>query len=152
VRYEKEIKKICKQYNVSFELERTKKILGGIAFPWESKILVFYTSTTPKNVIFSILFHEIAHILCYRKKKYVVYNGPIWYKEKPPSKIAIKHFFKTALKAELEADKIGKELMLKHYPKMKFIGWYESVKNQRKFLKRLKVAKKQITKALKASQ
>lgn len=142
MKYEREINKICKKYGVLYDVERNKKMEGGVAFPWESQILLLYTSQTPKNVIFSILFHEIAHVLCYRSRKYVVYNGPTWDKDALPSKIAAKHFFNTALKAELEADRLGKELMAEHYPKMKFVGWYQSKRNQKKFLKRIKLIEK----------
>lgn len=142
MKYEREIKKICDKYSITYDIERNKKMEGGIAFPWESQIFILYTSQTPKNIIFSILFHEIAHILCYRNKKYIVYNGPTWNRDVPPSKIAAKHFFKTALNAELEADRLGKELMAKYYPKMKFVGWYQKKINQKKFLKRIRLIEK----------
>jgi hypothetical protein len=141
LKYEKEIKKIAKEFRVHVDCLVNDGQLGGLAYPWDSEIVVAYQNDTPKHMVFSILFHEIAHVLCYRKRHYLVYNS-IWVNDKK-TKIAIKHFKKTALKAELAADIIGAKLMKMRYPKFKFISWYSVESNQKKFLKRInKLARK----------
>ncbi len=75
------------------------------------------------NYFLSVVFHEMGHILSYRNGKYREYNRGLDTNKITPKKFKI--WASQALKAERLADKIGKQLMKKHFPKLNYMASYD---------------------------
>lgn len=113
---------MCREYNVYVEIQ--KGPISGVAIPWDSHIIIRYNNRSKPNIVMSVLFHEIGHILSYRNGKYKVYNGDIWAQAMPPEH-KIRIFERTALKAEIYADTLGRQIMKKCYPNMDYYAFYD---------------------------
>lgn len=119
----KAIKSLKKEYGVDIVTRRGKA--GGFVRPWESFICIKYSPRHSVDMVMSILFHEIAHVMCYRSGVYKVYNSNIWNIDLPTDK-QIKIFTHTALKAERYADRLGEKLLKQHYPHMRYYAFYDT--------------------------
>lgn len=106
-------RKLCKTYDVDYSFG-TK--LGGFAHPWNNYI---YVCTNDEDTFFiSTVFHEIQHVINYRKGKYKVYHN---------GRMTQSQFKRWALPAEIYTDKMAKKLAESHG----FKGYIVTYKNDK---------------------
>jgi hypothetical protein len=116
-----ELKLIAKIYKIDVRFYNKLKGASGYAMPWKNKIYVLKTS---KSDTISIFFHELGHVVDFRNKKYIKYNG---------GKGNYNYLKKFSLLAERHADNTGKNLCKKYFPKIKWKDAYRT-RNDIKFL------------------
>ena len=82
---------------------------GGLAHYYSEHIKLSYkTLSYTKNIMWSVIIHEAAHIILYRQGK---------------QKAIIKGY-KAFVEREQQTDRYAKKLMLKRFPTMKYWGYY----------------------------
>ena len=74
--------------------------------------------------LYSMTFHELAHLYCYDNDLYYIFHN-----DSLPDKEMKKYMKKMGVRAEKFVDKKGKELMKKFFPKIPFVGAYDDPKN-----------------------
>jgi len=114
----KELQKIAKNRKITliFKYKPSIHDPGGISTPNNIIIYLHKHLKNHKSSLFSIFFHELEHINCYRKgiwKQYHNLSNNLNEKEKK----AIKY---TALKAERWIDNKAAEKMKKKFPKLTY--------------------------------
>lgn len=122
-----EIYKICSHYEIQcfFHNRRDEKV-NGYAFPTLEQIHLFFsTFEKSRESVWSVVFHEIGHIIAYRNGKYKHYH------EVKDSEC----YFVEAIAAERYVDKIGKSLMELHFPEMEYVTSYKT-KGARQWLRK----------------
>lgn len=114
----KELTELSNKYNI--EIEFIPKPFyndpGGLSIPDKITIFLHKHLKTFKSGLFSIYFHEWAHIQCYKNGKYKVYHT-LKNKYSEREKYIIKY---TGLRAERLCDKIASIEMKKLYPKLTY--------------------------------
>jgi len=96
---------------------------GGIALPGKITLFLHKHLLKFKSGLFSIYFHEWAHIQCYKNNKYKIYHT---LKDKYTEKE--KHIIKyTGLRAERYCDKIASLEMKSNFPKLTYQHSYNTV-------------------------
>ncbi len=124
----KEIAEIFKKYNVQYRLSTT----SNEAYSYSADGFVFLGTKgkgrDSKARLLSTIFHEIAHCLNYRNKKYLTYHDT---KRNGCTYPSVK-FFKWwryakrhGLAAERYTDRLGQKLMKQHYPSLKYEPGYK---------------------------
>lgn len=78
-----------------------------------------------KNKIYSLFFHEIAHLVVKQENKFPAFN--IQYIKTEDQVLAYKI---TALRAELYTDKLGENLMKSFFPEIKYVRNYRTKKEK----------------------
>lgn len=71
--------------------------------------------------LWSLVFHELGHIYCYRMGKYKIYH----HNTLPPKKFA-KYIRQYGLRAERYVDKLGAQFMKDFFPEIPFIAGYST--------------------------
>lgn len=74
--------------------------------------------------LYSMTFHEIAHIYCYDNNLYEIFHN-----DSLSEKEMALYMKKMAVRVEKFVDKKGKELMKKFFPSIPFVGAYDDPKN-----------------------
>jgi len=131
--YDKDIIKTSKYFQQVLKVLKEYKIQGyfgnkdGLyeAYPQESKIYVSLKEGKYRDSIrefLSSVCHEIGHVLCYRRGKYKSYNG--CGRRVRFTKKRVRLWIRTGYKAEKYADRVGKELMKRYFPKIPYNPGY----------------------------
>jgi hypothetical protein len=119
----KELIKIAHSYGVKCRFSKRIKIPEADVHG--SAISLRKDHSLSKSIVLSDFFHELGHVIDYRKGLYKPY-----YKMYPTKK-SLRRF---ALQAELHTDLTGSKLMKQYFPERRFIFTYKYKKWQ-KFLK-----------------
>lgn len=115
-RDKKKIREFLKQYDVKVHFVKRSYSLayGGL------DLIEIGTETYPTDSkLWSMVFHELAHVVCYREGLYKEYH----HENRSNKKYAI-YIRRYGLRAERFVDKMAKKMMKKHFPKMKFEDSY----------------------------
>lgn len=124
----KNLRELCKLYGVKLELHQGQELCNGGAIPLdnliEMNVRCLRTTKATEELVYSILFHEIAHCLNLRNKKYVAFHSIPARGFHNLTRKHLRSIINTALKAERYTDKVGKELMAKHCPDLEYQGFY----------------------------
>lgn len=117
-------KNMCKKYDV--KLLRFDNLGRNYSYPYNGSIVVTEPNkyVTP-NLFKSLVFHEIAHVLNFRNKKYLNYH------KKHCSKKYLKKF---ALRAEVYTEKVAQKLA-KENGLIEYKVFYQFTKECREYLK-----------------
>lgn len=123
--FAKILRKIARSYNLRCSIKFSEPLgqAWGEADCGLGLIWVRVAKRSTSQTIASIFFHELAHCLNYRDKKYMGYHG---INDRKMTKARIRLFIRTGLRAERYTDKRGKSLMKKHLPSMDYIGYYDN--------------------------
>ena len=117
----KELKKAVRSFLKCFNV-RTHFVRKGWSSAIEDKLIEIDTRETNNlNELWSIVFHELSHVLCYRNGKYDKYHKEIL----PYNELAI-YVRKYGLRAERYVDKVAKTLMNVYFPQYTFIEAYRT--------------------------
>lgn len=121
----KKLRNIAKFYKVKakFVEKHSSEGSGGFAVSPKGKIEIRYNSWETRQVVCSLFFHEIAHCLNFRNKKYIALHT-ITTMEAMTADHARK-LIRTSLRGEKYTDKIGKSLMKLHFPEVVYIAFYD---------------------------
>lgn len=85
------------------------------------KIYIDLTEVLSLDWLYSLTFHELAHIECYDSKKYYIYH------HEPLTKVEMFSYMKKmALRVERFVDKLGEFNMKKEFPDKIYMRSYES--------------------------
>lgn len=131
------LKEVAKFFNVKLTIMRVSgnDLSGMVQLFDDEEIFLFI----PKvrccvDEVFSVFFHELAHIRNKQTKKFKIfhYYDPIYFNLKEWN-----HFFKVMGRAELYTEKVGKELMSIFFPKINYVHSYTK-KNIKKSMQELK--------------
>lgn len=118
----KRLKAIAKKHRVKMLIKLDEHGLEGAygyAYSWRSKIKVFYSSRSSNRQIISVVFHEIAHCLNYRDKKFVAYHSG---KTDPDN---LRKILYTGLKAERYTDNRARKMIKSYHPVTPYMEGYE---------------------------
>lgn len=129
---------ILHKYKIKLKMHAT----SNFAIPHKSEIYI-YRELKPEHTM-SVVLHEIAHVLSYRRKKYwdlYKNNGQVCW-------TYLEHFKKMGLEMEKFTDAYGKELAERYFPGEPFYSLYSTPKGEEFFNQTLK----QITNRLKEAQ
>lgn len=124
-KYRKDIKNVrdfCESYKVKVCFNNSK--LGcSFAYPVESRISIHTICfDIGYEELWSSVFHEICHIICYRNNIYKRYHrGVLKYKE----------YRRQVLRAELYVDRQAEIMFNAYFPNLKFRKAYRSKKDIR---------------------
>lgn len=129
--------RLAKHYDVQLKIS-DKGVTGGWSAPKSGKIYIHtnlldspvYHGEQLSNIL-SIFFHEVAHCLNYRNKKYEAFHSFDNRGIRCNSLETIKKVIRTAIKAEKYTDSVGRRLMKKHVPFETFVSFYETEKGQK---------------------
>ena len=100
------VKDLCKQYGVKCRIKRLSAN-GAIGWCWPYESRVVLEKHIKDDRLYNIVFHEIAHCLNYRNKKYARYHGKRYGR-------SLKYLRKFALRAEVYTDYVAKKLAKEH--------------------------------------
>ena len=120
-----DLRQLCKFYQVGVRYANRAGNTVGYANLKKDIIHVYLYDTRDKDKetvqdVMCTVMHELGHILNKRNKKYYSYHSPREEFTVKNSEYTLRHGFN----AELYTDKIGKQLMKLHYPKMKYKSGY----------------------------
>lgn len=117
----KQLHKIAKEHKVKCCIyKHSHPHIGACANPSKSQISIFIRPIYTVQKTISIFFHELGHIVAYRRGNYKSYY-----------RINAGHdtLKKYAYTAERHTDRVGKKLMKKYFPKIKYnIGYKKADK------------------------
>jgi hypothetical protein len=117
----KELRLIAKEHGIKVIFVRNLEC-SGLAYCLDGRIYVRVIDRNrilhEDNKIITTFFHEVGHVICYRRGRYKMYNSGYF---------SYKHAKKYALKAERAADTAGSKMCKKYYPNMK---WKKSYFNK----------------------
>jgi len=85
----------------------------------KSLIEIDIREATTRSMMWSVVFHELSHIICYRKGLYKKYH----HETLPPKKMAI-YMRRYGLRVERFVDCMASKMMHEYFPKMKFVPTY----------------------------
>jgi hypothetical protein len=83
---------------------------AGMAFPSQSQVVIYAQDLSIRDFL-STAFHEIAHVLNFRDRKFVTYHSY----SKRPSKRDLRNWIRTGLRAERYTEKRGRKLMARYF-------------------------------------
>jgi len=89
------------------------------------KYIIYLDKDLNNNKLISLFCHELAHIISKCAGKFPIYHNDIYGS----------NFFRTAYRAEVFVDKIGKKICSILYPKVKYKGFYDGSKYSKKWFK-----------------
>ena len=114
--FRKEIREFMKQFDV--KVHYVKK--GWSYADMQREIIALdLRECDCEEKAWSLAFHELAHIVCYREGIYKKYHDDVL----PPKKYA-KYIRRYGLRAERHVDKMGEQFMAYYFPKMKYMQAY----------------------------
>lgn len=121
----KKLKGIAKFYKVKakFVEKHSSEGSGGFAVSPKGKIEIRYNSWEDSAVVCSLFFHEVAHCLNFRNKKYIALHSITTFEEM--TKEHTQRLLKTSLRAEKYTDKVGRKLMKVHFPDLEYVAFYD---------------------------
>lgn len=130
----KPLKELSKAYGVKLTFGSSHSMKAfSYSRPYDNHIHVNIKGYMKKylkpNQVYSLFFHELAHIFIYREGKFPLANKSVYISE--TEIIALK---KTVLQFELYTDNYGKKLMKLWFPHMTYCKNYHT-KEERDFLK-----------------
>lgn len=103
----------------------------------EGRKILINRGIRSRDLIISTFFHELAHVICYRSKKFRAFHtftGVKKGKTKWETFCKLKKaVLSTALRAELYVDRMGEELAREYFPSAKYDRAYRT-KYQKQFL------------------
>jgi hypothetical protein len=110
-----EAKAILKEYNI----KATFSYKSNQCFSRISEAYIHIGLNSPefkdKAAVMSAVFHEIAHIVNFRNKKFFAYHN-----DKVTTQATYDYAVRFGLRAEQHTDFIGAKMMKAHYPKLRF--------------------------------
>lgn len=119
-----ECRKICKKYSAKVYFKSLKSSEAGYC-DYENSNIYISSNFADRNIILSVLFHELGHLECYRSNKWKNYHRAERAKEQ----------INCGLKAERYCDRWAEMELYKYDKRVKYIKFYEgSNKELRKFL------------------
>ena len=116
--------RLAHQYGARIRF-RKLKLVSGLVYPKEG-LITMSNDYVSKAHSFSILFHEIGHILSVKKKKFYTYNTFT-----KVTKRIRRIILKSGLRAEIYADKLGQLEFRKHFPGLKYVSSYRNKSERR---------------------
>jgi hypothetical protein len=124
----KKVTDLCKFYNTKVMFGYTGE---GSEVDVEERLIVIDLLEI-KNIryLWSIVFHELAHIYCYDNDIYRIYH-----EDTLPEKEMAKYVRKMGLRIERYVDKIGSKLMKEHGFTFRYVPAYNNKKDVKWFRK-----------------
>ena len=121
------VKKDIREFLKQFDIRVTFCKRGwSCADGKNSKVrILFFKDRTVKGV-WSDVFHELMHVICYRTEKYKNYHHGIFVRGKYSSKKTGKYIRKMGIRAEIYVDKKAQELMKIYFPDIPYITSYRT--------------------------
>lgn len=114
LKWAEELRKIARLYGVRVRFYKGGDG-SGTAHLAKRYVTVSMNDVTMEYIA-GVVFHEIAHLVNKDTCKFPIYHSPReWNKRKPTAA-----FLRTAFRAEMYTEKIGKRLMKIHMPWLKF--------------------------------
>lgn len=119
------LKKICKQYGYWCSITFGEPEDGecGEADAMIKCFWVYANKESTVQTVISLFFHELAHCFAYQHGKYKRYHE---FGDKKITKRDIKYILKFGLRIEKGVDNIAAKLMKFHFPKLKYLYWYNN--------------------------
>lgn len=121
---QKLIKKFCKKWNIKVVFKPLKDIAGE-AHCIQNTIILSTTFADLSNM-WSVVCHEVSHILCYRDRIFYKYHKAL----NTPD---IRNQTLTAFRAEKYTDKLGSQIFKQNFPEYKY-NWTYYGNNNRKWI------------------
>lgn len=120
----KESRAICQQNQAKIRFVRLKSSQAGYC-DYENSSIYINSSIKDRNYILSVLFHELAHLECFRTYKWKNYHRAEFLHEQ----------INTALKAEKWCDRWAEMELYKYDKRIRYVKSYSgSNKELKKFL------------------
>ena len=120
-----ECRKICKEYSAKVYFHRINKSQAGYC-DYENSSIYINSSFTDRNIILSVLFHELAHLVCYKNHKWNSYHRAKYAEDQ----------INSGLKAERYCDRWAEMELYKYDKRVRFIKFYNGDnKELKRFLK-----------------
>lgn len=114
----KNFKEMSKNNGVKLRLK--KNYSGGFYSPFNRTIIIGIAGNIEWTA--SVFFHELAHVINYDNKKFPIYHSIKELNKSKPST----NFLRTAYRAEVYTEKVGKFLMKKYYSNLKYKVSYDN--------------------------
>jgi predicted metallopeptidase len=124
------IKEFCSIWDINVKF--TKMKIGGEAHCVKNTIIIRKTYQDIDEM-WSVVCHEIAHILCYRSGVFIKYHTALNTKD-------VRNCLSTAFRAEKYTDKQGSVLFKQFFPDLKYNWTYVGNRNKvwiKEYLKNL---------------
>lgn len=84
------------------------------------EIVLDLSEVTSEAEFWSLVYHEVAHIICLRKGKYKRYHSPCTPK---------KYMLRYGLRVERYVDSIGEKLMNQYHPELQYVSFYRKTED-----------------------
>lgn len=121
----RECRKICEKYSAKVYFHRINKSQAGYC-DYENSSIYINSSFTDRNIILSVLFHELAHLVCYKNHKWNNYHRAKYAEDQ----------LNSGLKAERYCDRWAEMELYKYDKRVRFIKFYNGDnKELKRFLK-----------------
>ena len=117
----KDLRALAKEYGCTITFySKKQEVRGSVAFP---NGIIFNTyKLKKKEEAYTIFFHELGHIHCYKHRIWPSYH--YLHTEKITNEL-IRKFKMTAYKAECWVDNWGRQEMKKRFPKLQYWSAYK---------------------------
>lgn len=120
-----ECRKICKEYSAKVYFQKMRQSQAGYC-DYENSSIYINSDFNDRGIILSILFHELAHLECYKTHKWTGYHRAKYAKDQ----------INCALKAERYCDRWAEMELYKYDKRVKFVKFYHGDnKELKEFLK-----------------
>jgi len=115
--FKRDVREFLKQFDVRVHFKQS----GSCSAIEDKLIELDVRELGTVQALWSCVFHELAHIYCWRNNLFEIYH-----KETLPPKKFAKYIRRNGVRIEKHVDKIGERLMKDYFPDIPFMGCYES--------------------------